>query len=173
MRRAQSSPTVAMSKKTAIGNPVASDPERRAVRSPAHSSTVATVPSATAQKTRFATATVTSRWQDLQTVTTDVPDCRAREAWHRTCKTIPEAAVACLVLQQINHGGLNMSVAKTIEISAESADGFDAAIKSGIEKAGTTVENIQSAWIKDQVVLTENGKISGYRVHMNVTFLLK
>ena len=66
-----------------------------------------------------------------------------------------------------------MSVAKIIEISAESADGFDAAIKSGIEKAGTTVENIQSAWIKDQVVLTENGKISGYRVHMSVTFLLK
>ena len=66
-----------------------------------------------------------------------------------------------------------MSVAKTIEISAESADGFDAAIKSGIEKAGSTVDNIQSAWIKDQSVMTDNGKIRAYRVHMTVTFELK
>jgi hypothetical protein len=66
-----------------------------------------------------------------------------------------------------------MSVAKVIEISAESKDSFDAAIKAGIEKASTTVENIESAWIKDQVVLLQNGLVSGYRVHMNVTFLLK
>ena len=66
-----------------------------------------------------------------------------------------------------------MSIAKVIEISAESNESFDAAIKAGIEKASTSVENIESAWIKDQVVLTKNGLISGYRVHMNVTFLLK
>ena len=66
-----------------------------------------------------------------------------------------------------------MSVAKTIEISAESADGFDAAIKAGIAKAGSSVDNIQSAWIKDQTVMTENGKIRAYRVNMMVTFELK
>ena len=66
-----------------------------------------------------------------------------------------------------------MSVAKVIEISAESTESLDAAIKAGIEKAGSTVENIQSAWVKDQIVLTENGKITGYRVHMNITFTLK
>ena len=66
-----------------------------------------------------------------------------------------------------------MSVAKVIEISSESKDSFDAAIKAGIEKASSSVENIESAWVKDQVVLLQNGLISGYRVHMNVTFLLK
>ena len=66
-----------------------------------------------------------------------------------------------------------MSVAKVIEISAESSESFDAAIKAGIEKASSSVENIESAWIKDQVVLLKNGKIDSYRVHMNVTFLLK
>ena len=66
-----------------------------------------------------------------------------------------------------------MSVAKVIEISAESTDSFDAAIKAGIKKASETVDNIESAWVKDQVVLAQNGLISGYRVHMNVTFLLK
>jgi len=66
-----------------------------------------------------------------------------------------------------------MSIAKVIEISSESNESFDAAIKAGIEKASTSVDNIQSAWIEDQVVLTEGGSISGYRVHMKVTFLLK
>ena len=66
-----------------------------------------------------------------------------------------------------------MSVAKVIEISAKSKDGFDAAIKAGIEKAASSVENIESAWVKDQVVLMNNGLPSSYRVHMNVTFLLK
>lgn len=66
-----------------------------------------------------------------------------------------------------------MSVAKVIEISAESNESFDAAIKAGIEKASSSVENIESAWIKDQIVLAKNGQVRGYRVHMNVTFLLK
>lgn len=66
-----------------------------------------------------------------------------------------------------------MSIAKVIEISSESSESFDAAIKAGIKKASETVDNIESAWIKDQIVLTQNGLISGYRVHMNVTFLLK
>lgn len=65
-----------------------------------------------------------------------------------------------------------MSVAKVIEISAESDNSFDDAIRLGIEKAAKTVDNIQSAWIKDQVVLADNGKVRGYRVHMHVTFKL-
>lgn len=66
-----------------------------------------------------------------------------------------------------------MSVAKVIEISAESQNSFDDAIKSGLKKAAASVDGIQSAWIKDQIVLTENGAVSGYRVHMSVTFRLK
>lgn len=66
-----------------------------------------------------------------------------------------------------------MSIAKVIEISSESSESFDAAIKTGIEKASKTVDNIESAWVKDQIVLTQNGQVRGYRVHMNVTFLLK
>ena len=66
-----------------------------------------------------------------------------------------------------------MSVSKTIEISAESADGFDAAIKAGIAKAGSSVDNIQSAWIKDQVVITDNGKVRAYRVHLKGKFGIK
>lgn len=63
-----------------------------------------------------------------------------------------------------------MTIAKVIEISSESTKGFDDAIRSGMEKAAKTLDNIQSAWVKDQIVLAEDGKVNGYRVHMHVTF---
>lgn len=66
-----------------------------------------------------------------------------------------------------------MSVAKTIEISAQSNKSFEDAIKTGIDKASSSVDNIESAWVKDQIVLVDGGKVDGYRVHMNVTFKLK
>lgn len=66
-----------------------------------------------------------------------------------------------------------MSVAKTIEISSQSKKSFEDAISDGIQKAASSVDNIESAWIKDQTVLVKGGKVDGYRVHMNVTFRLK
>jgi flavin-binding protein dodecin len=65
-----------------------------------------------------------------------------------------------------------MSVAKTIEISAESSTGFDDAVKVGIAKAAETVHNIDGAYIKEQKVVVSNGSVSAYRVHMQVTFTL-
>lgn len=65
-----------------------------------------------------------------------------------------------------------MSVAKIIEISAESSEGFEAAIQEGIERAGKTVKNIKSAWVSDQQVEIKNDKIINYRVHLKVTFVL-
>jgi len=63
-----------------------------------------------------------------------------------------------------------MSVAKTIEISADSRSSFEEAISEGVKKAGESVDHIQRAWVKDQIVLMNEGKIDGYRVHMHVTF---
>jgi flavin-binding protein dodecin len=65
-----------------------------------------------------------------------------------------------------------MSVAKTIEITAESPDSFGAAIEAGIERAAETIDGIKSAWIEDQVVLVDGTTISGYRVRLKVTFAL-
>lgn len=66
-----------------------------------------------------------------------------------------------------------MSVAKVIEVAAESKKGFEDAIQTGITRASKTVEGIQGAWIKEQKVIIENGRIVEYRVNMKVTFLLK
>lgn len=65
-----------------------------------------------------------------------------------------------------------MSVAKIIEISAESPKSFDDAVRQGIERAGQTLQNIQGAWLKEQQVRVENQKVVGYRVILKITFVL-
>jgi len=66
-----------------------------------------------------------------------------------------------------------MSVAKVIEISAESSRGFEDAIQNGISRAGETVKDIKSAWVNEQQVIVTNGKVTSYRVNMKVTFVLE
>jgi dodecin len=65
-----------------------------------------------------------------------------------------------------------MSVAKIIEISTESPKSFEDAIQNGIARASRTVHNIKSAWVKEQHVVVENGRVSLYRVDLKVTFVL-
>lgn len=65
-----------------------------------------------------------------------------------------------------------MSVAKVIEISAESEESFEDAIKRGIYKAEETVHGIKGAWVKEQKVTIERGDITSYRVDLKVTFVL-
>ena len=66
-----------------------------------------------------------------------------------------------------------MSVARITEISATSRESFDDAVRAGIARAMKTLENVKSAWVEDQKVIIENGKISEYCVHLKVTFVLK
>jgi hypothetical protein len=65
-----------------------------------------------------------------------------------------------------------MSVAKIVEITAESRESFEDAIRLGIQRASQTVENIQGAWVKEQQVVVDSGKITAYRVDLKVTFIL-
>jgi dodecin len=65
-----------------------------------------------------------------------------------------------------------MSVAKVIEVSATSPSSFEDAINQGISRACESINNVRGAWIKEQQVSVENGRISSYRVNMQVTFVL-
>jgi dodecin len=65
------------------------------------------------------------------------------------------------------------SVARVTEISAESETSFEAAVKAGIGRAAQTLRGIKSAWIKEQSVQVDDGRITTYRVNMLVTFLLE
>lgn len=66
-----------------------------------------------------------------------------------------------------------MSVARITEISASSPKSFNDAVKDGLTRAGQTLEGIKGAWVEDQEVVMDDGKISEYRVKMKVTFVLK
>lgn len=66
-----------------------------------------------------------------------------------------------------------MSIAKTIEVTASSKKGFDDALKQGIAKASESLENITGAWVMDQEVKVNKGKIAEYTVRMRLTFVLK
>jgi dodecin len=66
-----------------------------------------------------------------------------------------------------------MSVARVTEISAISETGFEDAIQQAIGRANKTLRNVQGAWVKDMNVMIEDGNITGYKVNLEVTFVLE
>jgi flavin-binding protein dodecin len=65
-----------------------------------------------------------------------------------------------------------MTVARVTEITAASPESFDDAIRTGIARAVKTLDNVRGAWIQDQEIVVEDDKVTQYRVHMKVTFVL-
>jgi len=66
-----------------------------------------------------------------------------------------------------------MTVAKVSEITSTSSKSFEDAIERGIKRASKTLKNVTSAWIADQEVEIQKGKVTEYRVRMRVTFVLE
>jgi dodecin len=66
-----------------------------------------------------------------------------------------------------------MSVARVTEISAISEQGFEDAVRQAIARATKTLRNVEGAWVKDMNVMIEDGKITGYKVNLEVTFVLE
>lgn len=65
------------------------------------------------------------------------------------------------------------TVARVTEISARSTVSFEDAVAVGVHRATKTLRGVRSAWVKEQKVEIENGKVSGYIVHLAVTFVLE
>ena len=66
-----------------------------------------------------------------------------------------------------------MSVARVTEITSTSESSFDDAIRVGIARAGKTLRNVKSAWVKEQQVrVGDDGGIVEYQVNLLVTFVL-
>lgn len=66
-----------------------------------------------------------------------------------------------------------MAVARVTEITAASKKSFDDAVSTGISRVNKTLRNVSGAWIQEQTVVVEKGKIIEYRVNMKVTFVLE
>jgi flavin-binding protein dodecin len=66
-----------------------------------------------------------------------------------------------------------MPVARVIELSASSEQGFEDAINQGIQRATSTLRNVESAWVKDMNVMIENNQVTSYKVNLAITFVLE
>lgn len=66
-----------------------------------------------------------------------------------------------------------MSVAKVSELICESSKSFDDAIAKGVARANKTLRNVSEAWVRSQKVVISDGKVTGYRVILKVTFVLE
>jgi len=65
-----------------------------------------------------------------------------------------------------------MSIARITEISSTSEKSFEDAIQSGITRATQTLRNVRSAWVKEQQIRIDGGKIVEYQVNLMITFIL-
>ena len=63
-----------------------------------------------------------------------------------------------------------MSVLKVIELMASSEKSWEDAARIAVAKASKSVKNIKSAWLKDQSVSVNKGKVTEFRVTMKVSF---
>ena len=64
------------------------------------------------------------------------------------------------------------SIARVTEISSRSEQSFEDAMRVGIERANKTLRGVKGAWVKEQHVEVENGRVVGYQVNMLITFVL-
>jgi flavin-binding protein dodecin len=62
------------------------------------------------------------------------------------------------------------SVYRVTELVGTSSTSWEAAAKSAIETAGKTLRDLRVAEVVRQDVTIENGKVSTYRVRLNVSF---
>lgn len=68
---------------------------------------------------------------------------------------------------------IRMSIARVTELSATSETSFEDAINQAVARATKTLRGVEGAWVKDMNVMIENGNITGYKVNVEITFMLE
>ena len=64
------------------------------------------------------------------------------------------------------------SVARVTTITVRSETSFEDAVATGIARASETLRHVSGAWVKEQKVEASEGKITGWSVTLEVTFVL-
>jgi dodecin len=66
-----------------------------------------------------------------------------------------------------------MSVAKFIELSGQSSQGYEDAIRQAVERASRTIRNITSVWAKEFEAVVENNQVTQFRVVVKIAFVME
>ena len=64
-----------------------------------------------------------------------------------------------------------MTIAKNIEVSSTSEKSFEDAIQKGVARIAKTISNVQGAWVKEQKVGINDGKIDKKKKKKIMTFV--
>jgi dodecin len=73
----------------------------------------------------------------------------------------------------ILEGQMTGTVARVTEISAKSDTSFEDAINVAVSRASQTLRGVTAAWVKEQSVHIEDGRIVAWKVDLLVTFVLE
>jgi hypothetical protein len=65
-----------------------------------------------------------------------------------------------------------MSIAKVIEVIAESNKGWEDAAESAVKEVTKSIKNVRHLYVKDMQAVVEDGKIKKWRLNANVTFVV-
>jgi flavin-binding protein dodecin len=65
-----------------------------------------------------------------------------------------------------------MAVVKLIELSGRSSESFEDAVRQTVERASSTIRNIQSVWAKEFEAVVENNQVTQFRVIVKIAFVL-
>ena len=66
-----------------------------------------------------------------------------------------------------------MAIVRSIEVIAQSPNGFDDACRDAIKEASKTLRGIRSFWIKNAECVVEGDRIVSFRVNGKISFLLE
>jgi dodecin len=65
-----------------------------------------------------------------------------------------------------------MSVVKFIELSGRSSESFADAVRQTVERASSTIRNVQSVWVKEFEAVVENNQVTQFQVIVKLSFLV-
>ena len=66
-----------------------------------------------------------------------------------------------------------MAIMKSVQIMSESTKSFADAIETAVERMSDSVNHVRSANVNNQSVVVKGGKITNYRVNLQITFEVK
>ncbi|MBN1261158.1 MAG: dodecin domain-containing protein [Anaerolineae bacterium] len=66
-----------------------------------------------------------------------------------------------------------MSIAKVVEVLAQSEESWEAAAQAAVAHAAKTVRNIEHIYIENFQAVVEDERITQYRVNAKITFVVE
>ena len=65
------------------------------------------------------------------------------------------------------------SIAKVIEVIAQSEKGFDDAVRSAVKEAAKTITGIRTVWVDNLSAEVEGDRITNFRANCKISFILE